>query len=272
MFGVQFPFLALEELPDVQSAPHQLKPLGLMTEEEMMANINVAIAEDERREERDLNHPNAHVGIWNRREKRKIAGNAAPLRRNLDRYFSSHPDCEVYTNQGKPPGWKPKKKIARRNRMVKTMLAEVKRRAGLALAEAQRQARAGSSTQKKTVNTAQAGSGNGYCSSCWKTEYKQANGASAQRLREYCGSYKCRMLRCGVDGKLHPYLVGHVSPPVGVRSEFELAEVSPSAVSEYNDLFDTAGKEIFARFVHNDDLHVDSLPSLPRSFEEIVIE
>ncbi len=45
-----------------------------------------------------------HVTVWHRLEKRKIAGNAAPIRRNLKAYFKNNPHCEVYVDQDKTEG------------------------------------------------------------------------------------------------------------------------------------------------------------------------
>lgn len=48
---------------------------------------------------------NEKVPVWNRHLKKKITGNAAPRRKNLERFFENNPQCELYCQQDKdqPP-------------------------------------------------------------------------------------------------------------------------------------------------------------------------
>merc|ERR1712164_9735 len=41
------------------------------------------------------------VTIWNWREQRKLSGNSAPFKKNLQEYLRKHPDWEEYIGQDK---------------------------------------------------------------------------------------------------------------------------------------------------------------------------
>lgn len=47
----------------------------------------------------DLNSGETRITMWNRKELRKVSGNAAPKHRNLEKYMRRHPDVEVYDGQ-----------------------------------------------------------------------------------------------------------------------------------------------------------------------------
>jgi len=45
------------------------------------------------------NSENQRVTMWNPTERRKLSGNAAPFRRNLEEYITAHPEWQVYESQ-----------------------------------------------------------------------------------------------------------------------------------------------------------------------------
>ena len=45
--------------------------------------------------------PRERITIWNNKKKSKTFGMNAPMRKNLEEYLRTHPQCEVYTDQDK---------------------------------------------------------------------------------------------------------------------------------------------------------------------------
>lgn len=230
-----------------------LRPLQEMTDDELRLRLAQANSHDDDEDKKDPNDPEAHVRIWNRRERRKIAGNAAPLRRNVAAYLSTRPDCEVYNNQDKPAGWKPKKKIAKKKRQAQMLLVEIQRRERVRMEE------------RRVLGSRGAGADG--CRVC----VEQAK----SRVR-YCGNYGCRVKRHRIDGKLHESLKGmEGSNSDEVGFEFEMTESCVSDVTG-GGMVDLVfrGEEVSGWVAgavdHEDLLQSKELPSLSGEFDDIV--
>lgn len=140
-----------------------------------------------------MEDPEAHVTIWNRAERRKIAGNAAPLRRNVGRYLAKHPDCEVYDGQDAKLGAKPKKTIKRRRPVSQPVIVYTCQPAANTHAHGRRACEVQDSTAASS-----------YVSEATQTEY----------VRRLCHNYRrCRKMRCGIRAELDPSLAGAGSCP-----------------------------------------------------------
>merc|ERR1719238_650871 len=64
-------------------------------------------------------HAEKRVTIWNWREQRKLSGNSAPFKKNLQEYLRKHPDWEEYVGQDKDENGKKNFQPKKRRKDIK---------------------------------------------------------------------------------------------------------------------------------------------------------
>ena len=99
---------------DVTEHSRGPSPDSVMQFPQFLIKKNVSPAENAESEKR--------VTIWNWKEKRKLSGNSAPFKRNLQRYLKKHPDWQEYNGQD-ANGNRPNKK--RRNQAFPAKAAPI---------------------------------------------------------------------------------------------------------------------------------------------------
>jgi len=183
--------------PSVPNKPSLSSP-----HEQLIVYMNKLKALEIAEKNKDPNDPEGRVTIWNKVECRKKSGNAAPKRKNIARYLAEHPDCEPYTGQDLKPGQKKRNQRRVTSESVAAFIAQEEK-----AAEEIKQAEKRRNDERIALMKK-----NG----CQHTGLPEDSKFESEpcvdqyyRLRPSCAIHmNARRNRLGIDGSLHPSLVG----------------------------------------------------------------